>query len=221
MGSPCVLDLESLLSDIPGGNPAGVDLREDYSPKAVFRVLKDARAAARAAERNVVWEDDQSAGDKADWSPDAETGPSGVGHAIERPGGHRLVDRSSAAGLWVCRFARRVSLGLRSGRTLLGTTLPVAGRRRAGDATGSVGGTERRRGRWRADPRDRQRADHGGDQCGPVPFGSLSPGIGSGADRGSPEAGGANRQGCGELSKRCRRRSRKRRPRSSRRCGRI
>jgi len=75
MGSPCVLDLESLLSDIPGANPAGVDLREDYSPKAVFRVLKDARAAARAAERNVVWEDEGSAGGKADWSPMLKLAP--------------------------------------------------------------------------------------------------------------------------------------------------
>jgi len=68
MGSPSVLDLESLLADIPGGNPAGVDLREDYSPRSVFRLLKDVRATARAAERNAVWETDDSAGAKADWS---------------------------------------------------------------------------------------------------------------------------------------------------------
>lgn len=75
MGSPSVLDFESLLADIPGENPAGVDLREDYSPKAVFRVLKDARAAARAAERNVVWEDEESGGTKADWSPVLKLAP--------------------------------------------------------------------------------------------------------------------------------------------------
>jgi type VI secretion system protein ImpA len=75
MGSPSVLDIESLLADIPGENPAGVDLREDYSPKSVFRVLKDARAAARAAERNVVWEDEESAGAKADWSPVLKLAP--------------------------------------------------------------------------------------------------------------------------------------------------
>lgn len=75
MGSPSVLDFESLLADIPGENPAGVDLREDYSPKAIFRVLKDARAAARAAERNVVWEDEEQSGAKADWSPVLKLAP--------------------------------------------------------------------------------------------------------------------------------------------------
>lgn len=75
MGSPSVLDFQSLLADIPGENPAGVDLREDYSPEAVFRVLKDARAAARAAERNVVWDDDESGGVKADWSPVLKLAP--------------------------------------------------------------------------------------------------------------------------------------------------
>ncbi len=75
MGSPSVLDFESLLADIPGENPAGVDLREDYSPEAVFRVLKDARAAARAAERNVVWEDEGPTVAKADWSPVLKLAP--------------------------------------------------------------------------------------------------------------------------------------------------
>lgn len=75
MGSPCVLDLDSLLADLPGGNPAGADPREDYSPRSVFRVLKDARAAARAAERSVVWEDDESGNKPADWSPVLKLAP--------------------------------------------------------------------------------------------------------------------------------------------------
>jgi len=75
MGSPPVLDLGSLLEAIPGDNPAGVDLREDYSPRAVFRVLKDARAAARAAERSVVWADDESDTGRADWSPVLKLAP--------------------------------------------------------------------------------------------------------------------------------------------------
>lgn len=75
MESPSVLDLEFLLADIPGENPAGVDLREDYSPRAVYRVLKDVRAAARAAERTAAWETEESAGAKADWSPILKQAP--------------------------------------------------------------------------------------------------------------------------------------------------
>jgi type VI secretion system protein ImpA len=75
MESPSVLDFEFLLADVPGKNPAGVDLREDYSPQAVYRLLKDVRAAARAAERNAAWERDESAGARADWSPILKQAP--------------------------------------------------------------------------------------------------------------------------------------------------
>jgi type VI secretion system protein ImpA len=75
MGSPSVLDFDSLLAEIPGENPAGADLREDFSPKAIYRVLKDARTAARAAERNVVWEDGEASDTKADWSPVLKLAP--------------------------------------------------------------------------------------------------------------------------------------------------
>ncbi len=75
MGSPSVLDFDRLLADIPGDNPAGVDLRLDYSPEAVYRLLKDARAAARAAERAVVWEDDTTESQRADWGPISDIAP--------------------------------------------------------------------------------------------------------------------------------------------------
>jgi type VI secretion system protein ImpA len=51
MASPPVLDLESLLKPIDGENPAGEDIRLDTSPTSLYYRIKDARAAARAAER--------------------------------------------------------------------------------------------------------------------------------------------------------------------------
>ena len=74
MPSAEVLDFESLLAPIPGPNPAGVALREDFSPKAVYHVVKDARSAARAAERSLVW-DDPTAETRPDWRPILELAP--------------------------------------------------------------------------------------------------------------------------------------------------
>jgi type VI secretion system protein ImpA len=56
------IDLETLLAPIPGGAPAGIDVRNDFSPASVYFRLRDARAEARAAER------------AADSNPGAETG---------------------------------------------------------------------------------------------------------------------------------------------------
>lgn len=44
-------DLARFLQPIEGDNPAGVDLREDFSPSSAYYRLRDARAEARAAER--------------------------------------------------------------------------------------------------------------------------------------------------------------------------
>jgi type VI secretion system protein ImpA len=52
MASPPVLDLEALALPISDDKPAGEDLREDASSNSVYYQLKDARSAARAAERN-------------------------------------------------------------------------------------------------------------------------------------------------------------------------
>ena len=68
MASPEVLDFERLLAPIGGENPAGRALREDFSPTSVYHQIKDARTAARAAERNVIWEEDGSTSEPADWS---------------------------------------------------------------------------------------------------------------------------------------------------------
>ncbi|MFN6998613.1 MAG: type VI secretion system protein TssA [Elioraea tepidiphila] len=44
-------DLARFLQQIEGDNPAGVDLRQDFSPSSTYYRLRDARAEARAAER--------------------------------------------------------------------------------------------------------------------------------------------------------------------------
>lgn len=75
MASPEVLDFEKLLAPLPGDNPAGVALREDFSPGSVYYTIKDARSAARAAERSIVWDDDESPGERPDWRPVLELGP--------------------------------------------------------------------------------------------------------------------------------------------------
>lgn len=51
MPTPPVIDIESLLEPIPGETPCGPDLRADASPGSPYYRVKDARTAARAAER--------------------------------------------------------------------------------------------------------------------------------------------------------------------------
>ena len=77
MASPELLDFAQLLEPIPGENPAGKPLREDFSPTSVYHQIKDARAAARAAERSVVFDDEQSESQssRADWKAILKLGP--------------------------------------------------------------------------------------------------------------------------------------------------
>ena len=51
MPSQPVLNLDDLLAPLSSANPCGMDARHDVSPSAVYFALKDARAAARAHER--------------------------------------------------------------------------------------------------------------------------------------------------------------------------
>jgi type VI secretion system protein ImpA len=67
MASPDVIDFATLLNPIPGDNPAGTDIRADASPGSLYYLIKDARSAARAAERRLP-ESDADAG-RADWRP--------------------------------------------------------------------------------------------------------------------------------------------------------
>jgi type VI secretion system protein ImpA len=49
--APEGIDIATMLAPIPGDAPAGVDLREDFSPQSIYYRLRDARAEARQAER--------------------------------------------------------------------------------------------------------------------------------------------------------------------------
>ena len=55
-------DLEAILAAIPGDQPVGTDLREDYTPTSVYFRLRDARADARDAERQADSPDRQGEG---------------------------------------------------------------------------------------------------------------------------------------------------------------
>lgn len=74
MQSPPVLDLDTLLAPIPGDSPTGPNLRKDYSPTAIYRVLKDARTNARRLENRAIWDADGSA-EKPNWRPLLDDGP--------------------------------------------------------------------------------------------------------------------------------------------------
>lgn len=69
MPSPDVLDFAKLLAPIPGDQPAGTDLRTDPSPTSDYFAIKDARSAARAAERQMVLAEDEASSTPADWRP--------------------------------------------------------------------------------------------------------------------------------------------------------
>jgi type VI secretion system protein ImpA len=69
MATPPVLDLTLLLQPIAGASPAGQDLRQDKTPASLYLRVKDARSAARTAERTVASEGGESAQPTAapDW----------------------------------------------------------------------------------------------------------------------------------------------------------
>jgi len=78
MGSPEILDFDQLLAPIPGDNPAGPDLRQDFSPESIYHAIRDARAKAREAERRVVYEDEEDElghATPADWAPVLQLSP--------------------------------------------------------------------------------------------------------------------------------------------------
>lgn len=76
MASPELLDFARLLAPIPGDNPAGGALREESALVPVYFKIKDARTAARAAERKALFPDegDEDAGKTVDWSPILDQG---------------------------------------------------------------------------------------------------------------------------------------------------
>jgi type VI secretion system protein ImpA len=60
MASEEIIQLDSLLQPIAEDNPAGVDIREDTTPTSSYYTIKDARSAARAAERTNIFDNDSN-----------------------------------------------------------------------------------------------------------------------------------------------------------------
>ncbi len=75
MANPETIPVAELLAPIPGDSPAGTSLRKDTTPGSFYYKIKDARAAARAAERAAMQLGDISAAGEADWETVLELAP--------------------------------------------------------------------------------------------------------------------------------------------------
>lgn len=67
MATADVIQLEALLTPIPGDKPVGVDLRADANPASDYFKLKDSRFAARAKEREIDADPSLAAGELQEW----------------------------------------------------------------------------------------------------------------------------------------------------------
>src|SRR4051794_30024353 len=76
MSSPLYFD--RLLAPVPGNNPAGRNLREDFSPENIYRRIKDARGQARALERQLLMGNEDADGKRPDWTPVLGLGPDAI-----------------------------------------------------------------------------------------------------------------------------------------------
>lgn len=56
MPSPALIDIESLVGPVSEDNSVGEDIRQDSSPTSIYNQIKDARSAARAAERHSLFD---------------------------------------------------------------------------------------------------------------------------------------------------------------------
>lgn len=74
MTSETIIDINTLLEPISEDNPAGTDIREDASPSSIYYTIKDARNAARAAERNSMFDGGSSEADE-NWRKILELAP--------------------------------------------------------------------------------------------------------------------------------------------------
>jgi type VI secretion system protein ImpA len=66
------LDLDALLAPISAGSPAGADPRQNFDPSSLYFRLRDARAEARAAERQADAAGEQASA--AQWGPVLQLG---------------------------------------------------------------------------------------------------------------------------------------------------
>ena len=74
MTSEQTIQLEVLLAPVSTDNPAGIDLREDTTATSAYQTVKDARGAARAAERNSMFDSNNSEADEQ-WRKIIEMAP--------------------------------------------------------------------------------------------------------------------------------------------------
>lgn len=74
MPSPSIVDVNSLLEPISEDNLVGSDIREDSSPTSIYSTIKDARSAARAAERHSMFDGGSSEADGS-WRKILELAP--------------------------------------------------------------------------------------------------------------------------------------------------
>jgi len=74
VGSTRCIDIESLVAPVSESSPAGSNLREDSSPASVYLRLKDARSAARLAEKRADQEG-ENLGVTSDWRTILEIAP--------------------------------------------------------------------------------------------------------------------------------------------------
>ena len=74
MASPETVDVNSLLQPISDDSPVGNDIREDSSLTSSYYTIKDARNAARAAERNSMFDGGSSEADE-NWRKIRELAP--------------------------------------------------------------------------------------------------------------------------------------------------
>lgn len=63
MSSPQLIDVSSLLEPISADNAVGLDLRRDLAPNSIYSQIRDARKAARAAERSNIFDADSTEAD--------------------------------------------------------------------------------------------------------------------------------------------------------------
>ena len=74
MASEPILDIDELLKPISDDSPAGNDLRNDESPLSAYNTMKDARQAARSAERQNMFDKHNSEADES-WSKVIDLAP--------------------------------------------------------------------------------------------------------------------------------------------------
>lgn len=64
MASEATIELDEMLKPISEDNPVGEDIREDSSATSPYNSIKDARSAARSAERKNMFESSNSEADE-------------------------------------------------------------------------------------------------------------------------------------------------------------